>query len=330
MHHLFNMERDMSDRYVVIDLGGTRIRAARCRADGYIEARVEQLTHAIEDPRDVVLARIADTARQVWPDAAPVMVGVGSPGPLDPWTGLILNAANIPALIGCNLRDALHEALNAPVVVGNDANVAAMAEHRFGAARGYGDMVYLTISTGIGGGVIIDNKLLLGQGGLAGELGHVTIDYHGERDTCGNIGCLEMIASGPGIRRAAIKRLAAGERSRVREKIDGDLDQVSAELLGEAADAGDAFALSVIGDAARAIGLACVNYLHIFNTSIIVLGGGVTNLGDHLFSPLRETVEAHLMDARYRAPIVAAQLGDNVGLLGALALALDPPKQKAA
>lgn len=319
----------MTETYVVIDLGGTRIRAARCRSDGTIEARAERPTQGY-DGRAAILDRIVATAREVWPDAQPRALGVGSPGPLDPWTGTILDAPNIPAFAGLKLRDRLAEVFDLPVYVGNDANVAALAEWRFGAARGHDDVIYLTISTGIGGGIMLGGNLLLGIGGLAGELGHITIDYQGQVDQCGSIGCLEMLASGPAIRRRALARLEAGESSIIRDKIKDDLTQVSVELLGGAANDGDAFAKSIILDAARALGLGIVSLLHIFNPSIVVLGGGVTNLADHLFVPLRATVETHIMHPRFRVSIVKAQLEENVGLLGALALALDPPKQKAA
>jgi glucokinase len=317
----------MNDTYIAIDLGGTRVRAARCRADGTIEARAERFTHG-EDEQSAVLGRIVETARAVWPDSPPAMVGVGAPGPLDPFTGVIFNAPNIPSFVGLPLRDRLREALDVPVVVGNDANVAALAEWRYGAARGHAHMVYLTISTGIGGGVIIDNRLLLGATGLGAELGHVTLNYRGPRDKCGNVGCLEALASGPAIRQRAIDRLHAGETSRLRDMVKGDLSEVSVELLHVAAEAGDALAQSVIHDAAEAIGFGVVSFLHMFNPTIVVIGGGVTNLKDYLFAPIRSVVQRHIMDQRYLVPIVEAGLGNNVGLLGALALVFDPPPQR--
>ncbi|HLF27611.1 MAG TPA: ROK family protein [Anaerolineae bacterium] len=318
----------MNETYIAIDLGGTRIRAARCRPDGMIEARAEQFTHG-EKGLTAVLDRIILTARQVWPDSPPAAIGLGAPGPCDPYTGVILNAPNIPSFVGLPLRDRLREALGAPVYVGNDANVAALAEWRYGAARGYSNVIYLTISTGIGGGVIIDNRLLLGVNGLAGELGHMSIDYRGRLDKCGNVGCLEVLASGPSIRLRAIERLASGEPSALRQLVDGNLADVSVELLHVAVQAGDAFARSVIHAAAEAIGFGVVSLLHIFNPSIVVIGGGVTNLGDYLFLPIQATVERHVMDRRFIVPIVQAELKENVGLLGALALALDPPAQRA-
>ena len=317
----------MSDRYIAIDLGGTRIRAARCRADGTIEERSEQFTYA-EEQQEPVLRRIVETARAVWPSTAPAAVGIGAPGPVEPYTGVMFYAPNIPSFAGLHLRDRLREALNAPVYAGNDANLAALAEWRYGAARGHADVVDLTISTGIGGGVIVDNRLLLGSHGLGAELGHTTIDYRGKQDKCGNIGCLEAVAAGPAIRQRAIERLEAGEDSLLREKVGGDFDEITVELLHAAAQQGDAFSRSVIHDAAEVIGLGVVSFLHIFNPSIVVIGGGVSNLGEYLFTPIRAVVDRHILHPNYRAPIVRAKLEGNVGLLGALALALDPPAQK--
>lgn len=319
----------MNDTYIAIDLGGTRIRAARCRADGTIEARAEQLTHA-EDPPDVVFGRIVRTARSVWPDSPPAAIGIGAPGPLDPYTGVLYSVVNIPSLAGLPLRDRMRDIFGVPAYVGNDANVAALAEWRYGAARGHADVVYLTISTGIGGGVIIDNRLLLGSKGLGAELGHVSIDYRGRPDKCGNIGCLEALASGPAMRQRVIERIAAGEYSPLRDQVRGNLSEITVEMLHEAAERRDRLATSVIHDAAEAIGFGVVSFLHIFNPSIVVIGGGVTNLGDRLFAPIRDVVSRRVMDRRFVVPIVLAELKENVGLLGALALALDPPTQKEA
>jgi glucokinase len=317
----------MNDIYIAIDLGGTRIRAARCRTDGTMEARAEQFTNA-DEGTEAVLGRMIETTRQVWPDTQPTAIGVGAPGPVDPYTGVLYDAPNIPALAGLPLRDRLRAAFHVPVYVGNDANLAALAEWRYGAARGHADVVYLTISTGIGGGVIIGGRLLLGALGLAAELGHVSIDYRGRPHVCGNIGCLEALGSGTAMRQHALERLEAGEASALRQMVEGDLSQVSVELLHTACHAGDALAKSVIRNAAEAIGLGVVSLLHTFNPTIVVVGGGVTHLGEHLFDPIRSIVSQHVMNQRYSVPVVEAELGGNVGLLGGLALALDPPAQR--
>ena len=318
----------MDKIYLAVDLGGTRIRAARCRADGTLEARTEQFTVADEGPA-AVTARIEQSIRKVWPARDSVAsIGVVAPGPLDPWTGVMFAAPNLPGFVDWPLRDRLMDIFHAPVVVGNDANLAGLAEWRFGAGRGYNDMVYLTISTGVGGGVISDGHLLLGSRGLAAELGHFTLDHAGDICKCGNAGCLEWLASGSAIVRQTIEHIQAGQSSRVIELARGNLNAINVEMIGQAALDGDALANSILDRAFRAFGLGVVSLLHIFNPSIVVIGGGVSNLGDRLFKPVRATVERHAMSPRYLCPLVPAQLGNNVGLLGALALALDPPPQR--
>jgi len=317
----------MDKVYLTVDLGGTRIRAARCRADGTIEARTEQFTRA-EEGANAVVERIAESLRVVWPAKGKVAsIGVGVPGPVDPFTGVIFLAPNIPGFVNLPLRDWLQAIFKVPVVIGNDANLAGLAEWRYGAARGHGHVVYLTVSTGIGGGVIMGGHLLVGSRGLAGELGHIKIDYHGSSCQCGSVGCIESIASGTGMVRQVQERLAAGEESKVTETVAGNLDAINVEAIARAAEQGDILANAVLDNSFYALGMAVVSYLHTYNPSIVVIGGGVSNLGERLFKPVRDTVNRHVMDPAYVCPIVPAQLSGDVGLLGGLALALDPPPQ---
>jgi glucokinase len=213
------------------------------------------------------------------------------------------------------------------VIIGNDANLAGLAEWRYGAARGHSHVVYLTVSTGIGGGVIMNGHLLVGSRGLAGELGHVKVDYHGGPCQCGSVGCVESLASGTGLVRQVRERLAAGEKSQIIEIVSSDLEAINVEAIACAAAKGDTLANAVLDDSFFALGMAVVSYLHSFNPSIVVIGGGVSNLGERMFKVVRETVSRHVMDQAYVCPIVPAQLSGDVGLLGALALALDPPPQ---
>lgn len=318
----------MSKVYLTVDLGGTRIRAARCKPDGTIEARTEQFTQA-DDGVNAVISRIAGSLRAVWPvQGEPALISLGAPGPVDPFTGVIHIAPNLPGFVEIALRDRIHALFNVPVIVGNDANLAGLAEWRFGAGRGHDDMIYLTISTGIGGGVISGGHLLLGSDGLAGELGHVSVNEFGDVCQCGNIGCIEAIASGTGLVRQVRERLNNGEASRIPELVDGDLEAVNVEVLEQAALAGDALARAVFQRSFYALGLSIVSLLHAFNPSIVVIGGGVSNLGNTLFEPVQATVQRHVMNERFLCPIVRAELKGDVGLLGALALALDPPPQR--
>jgi glucokinase len=185
-------------------------------------------------------------------------------------------------------------------------------------------MIYFTLSTGIGGGAISSGRLLLGAKGLAAEFGHVSVDLNGPRCNCGGIGCVEAMAAGPAIAKNALTRIAAGERSSISDLVQGDFTRVSAETVGEAALAGDLLARSVVREAGRAIGQAVVNVLHTLNPDIVVCGGGLTKMGDLLMQPIREMVSERVMNPNYVVDIVLAQLGDDVALLGALALAMEP------
>ncbi len=312
----------MPNNYIAVDLGGTQIRAARCQPDGTIEARFQTLTLAHEGPA-AVIQRIQQAIAAVWPAEGILAIGITAPGPLDPWQGIVLAGPNLPGWDRVPLRDILVQRFSVPTHLGNDANLAALAEWHFGAGRGHDDLVYLTISTGIGGGVIIGGRLLLGAHGLAAELGHISIQLDGPRCNCGNYGCLEKLAAGPAIAEQAAAQLAAGRPSAITQLANGRLDNVTAEIVGQAAAAGDELACELLARAGFAIGVGIVNLLHAFNPSIVILGGGVTQTGPLLFEPIRRVVTERVMRPEYVVPIVPAVLGGDVGLLGALALALD-------
>ena len=316
----------MADYYVAVDLGGTNIRTIRGTADGTILARVSLRTQAAEGEA-AVMARILGAIREVWPpdpNDHVHAIGVSVPGPVDPWRGILFNAPNLPGWSYVPLGDLITREFHVPARLGNDANLAALAEYRFGAGKGHANMVYITLSTGIGSGVIADGRLLLGAKGLAAELGHVCVDLNGPRCNCGNIGCIEAIAAGPAIAKTAVAKIQAGEHSVMPELVSGNLADVSAETVGQAAQMGDALAASIVLHAGRAIGAAIVNLLHAFNPGIVICGGGLTRMGDLLMEPIRQTMVERASDRDYWVDIVLASLGDDVALLGALALAAEP------
>lgn len=309
---------------VGIDLGGTQIRAIMADKDGTILARYKTLTIPEEGPA-AVLQRIVTATEAVIREVGirPRGVGVGSPGPLDPRSGVVLAAPNL-GWYGVPLKAMLEEQLGLPVIAGNDANLAALAEWRFGAGRGVDDLVYMTISTGIGGGIISGGRLLLGQHGFAGEVGHATIEPRGQRCKCGNIGCLETVAAGPAIAQSAVECLDAGASSLITGRVQGDLRQVTAEIVAQAAAQGDELAVSVIQDAAFYIGVSLVNLIHIVEPKLILIGGGVAHIGDLLFDTIRSTVRERAIACMAEdVTIEKAALGDDVGTLGAVALFLE-------
>ena len=315
----------MEKLIVGVDLGGTQIRAALADAQGEIIQQVSRPTMA-DEGLEAVLERIKESIRQVLPaDIGQVSaVGVAAPGPLNPRRGIVREAPNLPGWKNVPLKELMEAEFGLPVVVGNDANLAALAEQRFGAGQGVADLIYITVSTGIGGGVIVDNRLLLGAQGLAGEVGHQTIEAHGPRCKCGNIGCLEALAAGPAIARRARELIRDGAGTAITDLVGGDLDKITAKVVNQAAQAGDPIAIEIFHQAGFYIGVGIVNLLHIFNPSLIVIGGSVTKAGNLLFEPIRATVRQRAMASHYweNTPIVPATLGDDVALLGAVALVL--------
>lgn len=308
---------------VAVDLGGTNIRAAIFpTAEPPPTAIVRVPTRAAEGP-DAVIGRIIGAIEEVSSGVAErVRIGLGAPGPLDPKRGLVIEAPNLPGWVNIPLRERLEQHFECPVALGNDANLAALGEWRHGAGRGTHNLLYLTLSTGIGGGVIIDDRLLVGAQGLAAELGHMTVNPDGPLCGCGKRGHLEALASGPAIARRAQERLSAGEASVLREGFERGA-RLTAEDVGRAALAGDAMARAVIAEAGAAIGLHLANLVHAFNPEMIVLGGGVSQIGAPLFDPIRESLRQHVMHPAYLEGlrIERAALGDDAGLIGAMVLA---------
>ena len=316
----------MNDLVIGLDLGGTQIRTVLADETGRIEARHTILTHAHEGPQ-AVLARIEAAIRAVLPEAGRVAsIGVGAPGPTDPYQGVILMGPNLPGWRNVNLRELLEAKFRTPVFVGNDANLAGLAEHRYGAGRGVRHMVYITVSTGIGTGVIIDDRMLLGRQGLAAEIGHMTIDAEAEQAGDNVVGTLEGLASGPNIARRARTALRAGAVSSLRKQAGEDFADVTPALLNQAAHAGDPFAQEQWRKTGYYLGVGITNMLHSFNPERIVIGGSVwMNAQDLLEDVVWETIRARAQSPEYWQDlcIVSAALGDDVGLLGAVALAFD-------
>ena len=311
---------------VAIDLGGTSIRVAAVDFNGKVIKRTSTPTRA-EEGVNAVIDRVVDRVFQtVGSDGlqAARAVSMGVPGPYDPRTGVVIEPPNLPGWNHVPIRDIMHSRLGVPVFVGNDANVAALGEHRFGAGIGVDHMIYITVSTGIGGGIISEGRLLLGAEGGAGEVGHMSIDMHGPPCSCGNVGCLEALASGTAIARVAKARLRAGEPSSLHATVRGKIENVTAEIVVREARGGDAMASEIIRNAAIALGVGVVNLAHLFDPNVIVIGGGVSNAGPLLFQPIREIVDQRAMRiVRRHLQIVPAALGGDVGLIGAAALALD-------
>ncbi len=307
----------MSDCIIGVDLGGTQLRAARFDNRLRLQERVAVPTEA-DRGRDHVLERILEViARVLPPKTASVRgIGVSAPGPLNPHSGVVVAPPNLPGWHNVPLRALIQERFGRPTYVGNDANVAALAEATRGAAQGYDYVLYLTISTGIGSGIIDNGRLLVGAQGLGAEAGHLMLVVDGQ------VTDLEGVASGTAIARQARQALREGASSRILELAGGKIENVTAKTVGQAASHGDALAVALLQQAGYRVGLGVVSLLHLFNPQIVVVGGGVTHSGELLFAPMRQAVREHALDAAYyeHVPIVQAALGDDVALIGAAAL----------
>ena len=310
----------MSEYVVGIDLGGTRMRAALLDRDLNIVDRKEVLTNA-QQGLETTIGRMQDLVRGILPtdpEAHVAGIGISAPGPSNPNTGVLVAPPNLPGWHNVPLAQMLQKEFGHTAFLGNDANVAALAETARGAARGYRHVIFITLSTGIGSGMICDGRLLLGKDGLAAEAGHVVIMV-GDKVTT-----LEKEAAGPALARHARERIENGEKSMISELVSGDLEKCSGSVVGKAAMAGDPLAVAVVQRAGFIVGLGLTSLLHLFNPEIVVFGGGVSALGDLIFNPMREAIQKYCIDPAYWQDlrIKQAELGENVSLVGAAALVI--------
>ena len=312
-----------------IDVGGTKILGIRTDEHGMMLEQVRWPTLASEGV-EAVLGRIVDMIRELTPEEGVEAIGVGMPGPLNPAKGEVYNPPNLPGWETVPLSKLIRERLklpeNVPVVLVNDANGAALAEFKFGAGanKGIKHLVYLTISTGVGGGVVTNGKLLLGASGMAAELGHIILDINGPECGCGGYGHFEALASGTALAREGARLVEDRRDTTLVELAEGNPSKVTAEIIVEAAMAGDHVACQMMEREGLLVAAGVITAIHSFNPEIVVLGGGVTNAGELLFGTVRTAVEAGLMPA-YKGTyeIMPAALGGTSGALGAVAAALD-------
>jgi glucokinase len=306
---------------IAIDIGGTQIRAAAFRRGNTTPETVQRTPTRGEG---TAFERMCALIQSIWPEDIKVeKIVVALPGPLNPETGVIFSAPNIPGWENFPIGPELEKRFGVPARIGNDANLAALGEWRFGAGQGHHHVLYLTISTGIGGGVISDDRLLLGSHGLAAEVGHLAVLPDGPVCGCGQRGHLEALAAGPAIARYAQEQIALGVKSSLAGK-----KKLTAREVSEAAALGDALAIQSLERAGTYIGQALAVFLHMFNPSIVIFGGGVSFSGKFLLDPVKQALEKHVMDQSYLKNLVIANaaLGDDAGLMGALALGLMPDK----
>lgn len=310
--------------FIGLDLGGTFLKYALGKGDGTIlrsgklPSNGSQSADAIFSVMFQAITELLEAAEKEGVEVA--AIGVGSPGAIDFTTGRVLgNTPNLPAWTNADIRGRLQEKFAIPVYADNDANIAILAEARFGAAKGCPNVVGLTLGTGIGGGVVIDDRLFRGAGFSGAELGHMTINFDGPLCGCGSVGCVEAYASAPAMVKNYREKLSARHMP-VPERLN-------TELIFANARSGEEEARQTIDEVCFYLGVAIGNIINIFNPEIVVIGGGVADAGDEFIARIWQNVDGHVLTAAQDgARLVRAELGNSAGVVGAIALAADSYK----
>lgn len=316
----------MNDPYLALDFGGTKNTCALFRQDGqgaFLLEAVERRASPSHPDAAYDYATMLELARHILHGRAPRAIGISFGGPVRASQGRVVLSHHVPGWDNVPLCAQVEQEFGTRVAMDNDANVAALGETKFGAGRGCASVFYITVSTGIGGGWVLDGEIYRGANELAGEIGHVVIDPAGPPCVCGRRGCVEQLACGPAIARQAREKLEQ-ERTRgeiLRRLLHDDVSTVTALRVNEAALAGDELAREVMDGAARALGFALGNVICLMNPQRILIGGGVGKAGEVYFETVRGAARANVIPQLQDAvDIVPALLGDNAPLWGALAL----------
>lgn len=303
----------MNDWVVGVDLGATKIALGLIGPADRIVARRRIPTRADDGPRAVIerIAQGVAELEQELPGGEHVgALGVCTPGPVDYQTGTLLDPPNLPALHNTPLRQMLSERLDLPVSLEHDAKAAALGEFHYGAGRGEQSMVYFVLGTGVGAAIIVDGQLYRGMHNSAGEVGHITMDLHGEPCSCGNRGCVEAYASGPGLARRYQRALEW------RGEVAPD-QAITGESVACLAEQGEPLATQIMTEAGEALGVAIATMAMILDIELYVVGSSVAKAGDLLLKPARETVPRHsYRSVSSRVRIVATELWDDGPILG--------------
>ena len=314
-------------KYVIgVDIGGTKIATGLVDKDGKLKQKVVLPTlsakgfEASLEQVYVSIENLMKLSKVGWKSVEGI--GVCAPGPLDPLKGVVHNPPNLKGWKEVPLASLLRKKFKKKTKLENDANAAGMAEKLWGAAKGYKHVFYVTVSTGIGTAIIINGKIFHGKNGMAGEGGHVTIKYDDKygKCNCGNIGCVEALASGPYTVKRLLRRLKKNPsiKTSIIDMVDGELENISMVTVGEAAREGDKVALETIEEEGRLIGIWLGSMINMIDPEIIVIGGGVSLLGNLIFKEIRRSTLAHTLNIFAKnTPIVQAKLKRDVGILGA-------------
>ncbi len=317
----------MKSHVVGIDIGGTKLATVLADKDGNILQKVRKPTESEKGPQHAVqlLLNMVDEVLNLSGLSRENISGIGVScgGPLDTKTGVVYSPPNLPGWDALPLKDMIESELHIPTVLENDANASALAEARFGGGRGYDYVLYMTMSTGIGGGIVVNGEIYHGANDSAGEVGHQILLPDGPLCGCGKQGCLEALCSGPSIARRAQEAIADQSNTSILKLTGGQINRVRSEHVLQAARNGDALAVALIEETAYYMGWGIANLVNILNPEIVLLGTIAVAAGDLLLNPIRRTVsEMAMQRPSEMAKIMPAELGDSIGDLAAISLVI--------
>ncbi len=314
----------MGRLYVGVDLGGTNIVSGVLDEDGNVVSRDKRPT-MLQLGRDRSILRLIDSIRESISKAGVKVeelsgIGIGSPGTLDPFAGVIIAPENLPDWRNVPIVEIIQKEFDVPTVLDNDANVVAVGEQWKGAGKGFDSFLCVTLGTGVGGGAICNGKLLTGFNGNAAEIGHLTVDYKGPRCNCGNYGCMELYASATAIVRRAKEKIRSENPDTVLSEFDG----FTAEDIHKAAKGGDRFAVEMFEETGFFLGVGLVSAINVLNVEVIAITGGMAKAGDLIFEPVRETIlERGLPGVKDKVKVIPVELGEDAALMGAAKISID-------
>ena len=312
---------------VGVDLGGTNVRIGIVSPKGRVLKKEEYPLDLSQGGLKIVEGLISNlenfVQKKIGKNDQLLGIGMGIAGAMDMKKGRIINSPNIPDLNGFGIREFIQKRMQSPIAIENDANAFALGEGWVGAAKGSSYYCGITLGTGVGGGIVINEEILHGSGGKASEVGHMVVDPEGPLCGCGGRGCLEVYASATGIKRMAMEAIAKGEGAGIVKRAGGKVEEVTAEKVFEAAQSGDKAAQKIFHKMGRFLGLGIVNLIHLFDPEKIVIGGKASRAWDSFIKTTMEVVMERVMEgSREKVEIVQAKCGDDAGVLGAAFVAL--------
>jgi glucokinase len=309
-----------------VDIGGTKVAAGLVDSSGKIQRQIREPMVSDRDAATGLAAvrRAIDALLDGDRKSVATIRGIGicSPGPLDPITGIVINPPNVTCWRNFPLSQEVEKIYGVQVKIDNDANAAALAEARWGAGRGYRQIFYATVGTGIGTGIVFDGRIYHGRTGAAGEGGHNTIDFRGPRCGCGKPGCIEAFACGPAIAKRARTRLAEQGRGTVLLNLaGGNIEKVTTEIVGQAYDAGDPVAKETMEETVELLSIWLGNMIDLLDPDVIIIGGGVSGMLTPFFPEIRNRLPRWCINSQCQEiPLVKARYGADAGIAGGAAL----------